>query len=195
MRALTLTQPWATLVAIGEKRVETRSWHTHFRGPVAIHAAKGLAYPVMNETGLSLLIESEPFASVLRPHLSGYTAEERAADLPRGAIVGVATIDHVLPTGLTLHRSLTARGYVARRVLSEQELAFGDYGEGRYAWILGRRVQVSPIECVGARGLWSLPESVRQELRPLTDMAWTEDELAAYQDKLNDLEIEEARTR
>ena len=28
MKALTLTQPWATLVAIGAKRIETRSWAT-----------------------------------------------------------------------------------------------------------------------------------------------------------------------
>lgn len=40
MRALTLHQPWATLVAIGAKRVETRSWATTYRGPVAIHAGR-----------------------------------------------------------------------------------------------------------------------------------------------------------
>jgi hypothetical protein len=43
MKALTLTQPWATLVAIGAKTIETRSWPTSYRGPLAIHAAKG--YP------------------------------------------------------------------------------------------------------------------------------------------------------
>ena len=41
MKVLTLTQPWATLVAIGAKRIETRSWSTKYRGPLAIHAAKG----------------------------------------------------------------------------------------------------------------------------------------------------------
>ena len=41
MKALTLTQPWASLVASGYKCVETRSWHTQYRGPLAIHAAKG----------------------------------------------------------------------------------------------------------------------------------------------------------
>ena len=41
MKALTLTPPWATLVALGHKRVETRSWRTQSRGPLAIHAAKG----------------------------------------------------------------------------------------------------------------------------------------------------------
>lgn len=40
MKALTLTQPWATLVAEGSKAIETRSWRTHHRGTIAIHAAK-----------------------------------------------------------------------------------------------------------------------------------------------------------
>ncbi len=41
MKTLTLTQPWAQLIAIGAKRIETRSWGTKYRGPIAIHAAKG----------------------------------------------------------------------------------------------------------------------------------------------------------
>jgi hypothetical protein len=43
MKVLSLTQPWATLAAIGAKKIETRSWSTAYRGPLAIHAAKGLA--------------------------------------------------------------------------------------------------------------------------------------------------------
>ena len=42
MKALSLTQPWATLVVTGAKRFETRSWTTTYRGPLLIHAAKGL---------------------------------------------------------------------------------------------------------------------------------------------------------
>lgn len=38
--ALTLCQPWATLLQHEIKRVETRSWATSYRGPIAIHAAK-----------------------------------------------------------------------------------------------------------------------------------------------------------
>jgi len=41
MKALTLTQPWATLVILGVKRIETRGWATPYRGRIAIHAAKG----------------------------------------------------------------------------------------------------------------------------------------------------------
>ncbi len=38
MKALTLWQPWASLVALGVKTIETRSWSTKYRGPLAIHA-------------------------------------------------------------------------------------------------------------------------------------------------------------
>lgn len=40
MKAITIIQPWATLIAIGAKRFETRSWATTHRGPIAIHAGK-----------------------------------------------------------------------------------------------------------------------------------------------------------
>lgn len=45
MKALTLHQPWASLVALGVKRIETRSWSTSYRGALAIHA--GLKRPGM----------------------------------------------------------------------------------------------------------------------------------------------------
>lgn len=39
MKALTLTQPWASAIAVGHKLIETRSWSTAYRGPLAIHAS------------------------------------------------------------------------------------------------------------------------------------------------------------
>jgi hypothetical protein len=40
MNAISLWQPWATAIALGSKRIETRPWATAYRGPLAIHAAK-----------------------------------------------------------------------------------------------------------------------------------------------------------
>jgi len=40
MKALTIWEPWATLIAKSIKKVETRSWTTKYRGDLAIHAAK-----------------------------------------------------------------------------------------------------------------------------------------------------------
>lgn len=41
MKALSLWQPWASLIADGRKKIETRHWPMRYRGPLAIHAAKG----------------------------------------------------------------------------------------------------------------------------------------------------------
>jgi hypothetical protein len=41
MKALTVWQPSAWAIVAGHKDVENRSWATHYRGPVLIHAAKG----------------------------------------------------------------------------------------------------------------------------------------------------------
>lgn len=180
MKAITLTQPWATLIAIGEKRIETRSWPTHYRGPLAIHAAKGTG-PIGGDLGLVLLIEREPFASVLRPHLHGYTAEERAADLPRGEIVAVCNLHDCVPTdGGAAVAAYYAHYPIKPSKAEEHELAFGDHTAGRWAWTLHRITGLAaPIECRGMQGLWDVPEEIRRELAEVSDVARTEAERAA----------------
>ena len=73
MKVLTLTQPWATLVAIGAKHIETRSWATSYRGPLAIHAGKGLG-PVGGMRGLQRLCDRVEFGNVLwHARIYGYS--------------------------------------------------------------------------------------------------------------------------
>ena len=40
MKALTIRQPWASLIAAGMKTIETRGWSTRYWGPLLIHAGK-----------------------------------------------------------------------------------------------------------------------------------------------------------
>lgn len=40
MKALSIWEPWASLIACGTKRIETRSWSTEYRGPLLICAAQ-----------------------------------------------------------------------------------------------------------------------------------------------------------
>lgn len=40
MKALSIRQPWASLILYGGKDIENRMWYTTFRGRVLIHAAK-----------------------------------------------------------------------------------------------------------------------------------------------------------
>lgn len=156
MKAITLTQPWATLVAIGAKQIETRSWcplSYPTYGPLAIHAAKGLG-PVGGKDGLTRLCSTEPFCSVLNTWSREYAKTYvDLADMvnrplmPLGAVVAICELLEVRPTrGRSLERDYG---------LSEQELAFGDYTEGRWAWRLGNvRMLPQPIPAKGALGLW-----------------------------------------
>lgn len=40
MKAISLWEPWASAMAMGAKRIETRSWPTSYRGPLLICASK-----------------------------------------------------------------------------------------------------------------------------------------------------------
>lgn len=40
MKALTICQPYAEMIILGEKPIENRTWATSYRGPLAIHAGK-----------------------------------------------------------------------------------------------------------------------------------------------------------
>lgn len=42
MKALSIRQPWAWLIVHGGKDIENRRWPTAYRGPLLIHAAKGM---------------------------------------------------------------------------------------------------------------------------------------------------------
>jgi len=40
MKALSVRQPWASLIMLGIKPVENRGWSTLYRGPLMIHASR-----------------------------------------------------------------------------------------------------------------------------------------------------------
>lgn len=134
MRALTLTQPWATLVITGYKLFETRSWSTSYRGPLAIHAAKG--FPEWARE----LCRDEPFYEVLE--LCGYEGWD---ELPLGQILGTVQLTDVRSTA-SVRRELDSH---------EIELAFGDFGPRRFAWRLREPIKLeTPIPYRGTQGLW-----------------------------------------
>lgn len=42
MKAISIRQPWAWCIVYGGKHLENRTWRTSYRGPILIHAAKGM---------------------------------------------------------------------------------------------------------------------------------------------------------
>ena len=83
MKALTIIQPWATLIASGHKMNETRSWKTNYRGEVLIHAGKN---PKDYTSGFYI---DDPDGRYF--HEAGITPNN-FDELPRGSIIGKATI-------------------------------------------------------------------------------------------------------
>jgi activating signal cointegrator 1 len=142
MKALTLTQPWATLVAIGAKRIETRGWKTPYRGPLAIHAAKGFPADCRD------VVYKLPFRDVLGEVFPG--GEPIDKRLPLGAVIAIANLVDCERTEL-----FTLAGYGSGYRLTEQEMAFGNYADGRWAWTLKDVVALpEPIQAKGMLSLW-----------------------------------------
>lgn len=146
MRALTLTQPWATLVAIGAKRIETRSWSTSYRGRIVIHAAKGFPKDAR---------EFSKGVECYEAVMDYSTAEDKGRFLsgelayPLGVVLASCHLWDVVPVEdvFANHRYPSWA--------TKRELQFGDYSPGRYAWILTDvKRPPEPIPAKGALGLW-----------------------------------------
>ena len=142
MKAITIWQPWAELIILGFKQHETRSWATTYRGKIAIHAGKfhRLPHSVYTEIAEAIGIPPEEYAG------SWLAAAEAGKGVHFGAVIGTATL-----TGSYSTEYL-------RRTLPEQEIALGDFTDGRHGWKLEKPIRIDPpIPARGGRqGLWEL---------------------------------------
>lgn len=60
MKVLSLTEPYATLIKNGIKRIETRSWKTNYRGKLYIHASSTkMPKEYRNNSELMSLIDTD----------------------------------------------------------------------------------------------------------------------------------------
>ena len=171
MKALTLHQPWASLIAVGVKTIETRSWSTKHRGPIAIHA--GARPP---EIGLrlgkwrTLIAENEPCIQI---------PGNFAHPMPLGAVVATAVLVDCVPIvgeDEDLDREDIEQPCIEVRPegamnaglwhwpaedLAAEEIAepadvtdqrpFGDYTHGRFAWLLDD-IKPTTERCPACRG-------------------------------------------
>ena len=156
MKGLSLWQPWASLIATGAKRYETRSWPTNYRGPLLICAAKG----GLPKRELADLLRQKEFRMGLSPvkgqplSLAAETwAGVWAEDLPFGKAVAVVDLINCYPTENVKIPPL------------DYERLYGDFTPGRYAWKLDNvRALREPIPVKGAQGLFDVDESVVSEI-------------------------------
>jgi len=146
MKAITLWQPWATLVAIGAKRWETRSWAITYRGPLAIHAAAKWDPDVLE--WLSGPFERAPHdVQLIRESLDDH-GYRTFGDLPTGAVLAIVEATDCFPA-----EEVAA---VFGRLHAPYELAAGDFRPGRFAKHLEHvRSFPHPIPARGRQGLWN----------------------------------------
>jgi activating signal cointegrator 1 len=132
MKAISLWQPSASLVSMGGKLIETRSWYTPYRGPLAICATKNTPAWYFDAS----LSESEIHKFF---HQQGVYYPRR--DLPRGCVVAVANLVDCVPITQEFAASL-----------SPLEWAAGNYEPGRYAWMLENVVELrTPLPVTGGQ--------------------------------------------
>ena len=154
MKALSLWQPWASLMALGLKKVETRSWYISHRGPLIIASCAKWDQEVL----CSLDLARKP------PVLSGDFEWRMMLEAMHRR--GVATLGE-LPLGAALcivNVVDCLRIEEVRGTLTEQELAFGDYRDGRWV-IITKDCQrfPTPIPCRGKQGLWEFVRPLETE--------------------------------
>ena len=137
MKALTISQPFASLIIAGEKWVENRQWGTNYRGRLAIHAGKGKQY---------------------------LTAKE-LAEYPSGCVLGTARVLACMPLDSMHQMGHLQR--IQRTDLTIGDVLAHEHTEGPWCWILTdvRRYR-EPVPCRGAQGLWDWLEPDLVELEP-----------------------------
>lgn len=154
MKALTLWQPWASLIAVGAKRYETRSWRTPYRGPLLICAAK-------KGVGSDYIAESVARSAAGQRALGGIDPRK----LQLGCAVCLAELTACYPTEDLEEGDARFRGGV-EHLFASDELYFGNFGEGRFAWRLDNvRALPAPIPIKGAQGLFDVFPDVEREVR------------------------------
>jgi len=137
MRAISLWQPWASLIAVGLKPYETRHWHpgTYRVGHrIAIHATA-----------------RKPGTDDVAMWMAALPVGTHDSRLPLGAIVCTA----YLAGAYKVLRWTEAGNPVLENIGEIADDGFGDYSVGRYCWhLIDIERCEPPIRIRGAQGWW-----------------------------------------
>lgn len=139
MKAITILQPWAWLLASGKKHCETQSWKTDYRGEILIHAGK------------------KDYTNALRQTILEERYMRRAGvfhtKMITGAIIGKAKLVNCVFVDEAI-RDLIREQHM-------QEYAFGYFVPHQYAWVFEEaELFKHPIPITGKRGLWDFDEKM-----------------------------------
>ena len=128
MKVLSLTEPYATLIKLGKKKIETRSFKTNYRGELYIHASSTkIPKEWKNNKELMTLVKDD--------------------DLNFGYIICKCTLVDCV---------YMDEEFLDKINKDKLELICGDYRPQRYAWILDDiEVLDKPVFAKGKLGIWN----------------------------------------
>lgn len=146
MYCLTIHEPYASLIAVGVKTIETRGWSTRYRGPLLIHASKAWGP------------EMEADARRCGQLMTTCSISERLMT-PEQRQIGL------LPWSEKVGRVLCVAQLVDCRPMLEApddvNALFGHFGPGRFGWVLEDAIPLNPpVPWRGAQGLWGVPDKL-----------------------------------
>ncbi len=127
MKVLSIKEPFATLIANGDKLIETRSWKTNYRGEILIHASgKTLAKEYLTNEYVIPLISNLPmnFGNIIC----------------KANLVDCVYMDD---------------DFLKKIKLNAKEYNLGLYENGRYGWIFADVEPIYPIPAKGKLNIWN----------------------------------------
>jgi len=139
MPCLSIAQPFAMAIIQRKKKIELRTWGTHYKGLIALQAGKTW-YGGVKIPGHPTEAQMRPIKEFARK----YQLPACVGDYPTGAIVGVAR--------LVKCATFTREGYERLR---DQHCSDCDWTPGEYGWQF-EDVQALPEPIYGVRGYLGL---------------------------------------
>lgn len=124
MKAITIKQPFASLIAASLKEYEFRTWKTGYRGEILIHAGKSIDKEAMQKFG----------------HLK--------LEYPTGCIIAKATLTDCVRITDSVRQELRNKNYLVYSGTTENP------GWNGYGFKLENVETMEPIFANGMLGLW-----------------------------------------
>jgi hypothetical protein len=147
MKAISIRQPYASLVVAGIKNIENRTWATRYRGPLAICASKAMSADDVRFERKWCLENGIPFPEPLL----------------RGGIIGIVDLVGIFrPTKNHENAAFDRDGVLYEMLLPSDQLpdSMDWYVEGAIGWVLANPRPVEFVPHPGRLGLFEVPDQL-----------------------------------